>query len=242
MHGSPRHRPSNLLLRALSASELERLWPRLTEVDLPIKTFVANEGQPVQSMNFVEAGTVSMISMMRDGAQVEVGLVGNEGVTGLAAFLGAPTSPLGAMVQVEGSALRLPASSLPAALADAPTLSRLLLRYVDSFHSQVSQSAACNSRHDIEHRLARWILMTDDRVAGEAFAMTHEFMATMLGVQRPGVSLALAPLKKAGLVDYQKGMMHVLDRPGLEHVACECYEASRKRFDWLTAPAAAKNL
>jgi CRP-like cAMP-binding protein len=173
---------------------------------------------------------------MSDGAQIEVGLVGPEGVAGVSAFLGAPTSACEALIQVEGAALRLPVSSLQAALADAPSLLPLILRYIDSYHFQVSQTAACNGRHDIEQRLARWILMTDDRVGGHDFPIRHEFMSMMLGVQRPGVSIALAALRRAGLVQHEKGSMHVLDRTRLEKAACECYELVRKRFEWPPKP------
>jgi CRP-like cAMP-binding protein len=211
---------------------MERLWPRLIRAELPFKSVLWSAGEPVTGLHFVEAGTVSILAAMSDGAQIEVGLVGHEGVAGVSAFLGAPTSPFEALVQVEGAALRLPVSSLRAALTDAPSLMPLILRYVDSYHFQVSQTAACNGRHQIEQRLARWILMTDDRVGGHDFPMRHEFMSMMLGVQRPGVSLALAALRHAGLVRHEKGSMHVLDRTGLEAAACECYEMVRRRFEW----------
>ena len=116
-------------------------------------------------------------------------------------------------------------------------MSGLLLRYVDAFLHQVSQSAACNGRHQIEQRLARWILMTNDRIQSDRFLMTQEFMSHMLGVQRPGVSLAIRALQRAGLVQHEKGHMRVLDRPGLEAAACECYGAVQRRYAWLTSSA-----
>ena len=129
--------------------------------------------------------------------RIEVGLVGPEGMVGLPVLLGAETSTLEAMVQVDGVALRLSAAAFRAALTALPTLLGLLLRYVDAFHSQVTQSAACNGRHQIEQRLARWLLMTHDRVEGDSFQMTQEFMAAMLGVRRPGVTLAMSALQRA---------------------------------------------
>jgi CRP-like cAMP-binding protein len=140
-----------------------------------------------------------------DGVRIEVGLVGPEGMVGLPVLLGAETSTLEAMVQVDGVALRLSAAAFRAALTALPTLLGLLLRYVDAFHSQVTQSAACNGRHQIEQRLARWLLMTHDRVEGDSFQMTQEFMAAMLGVRRPGVTLAMSALQRAGLVQHEKG-------------------------------------
>ena len=176
-----------------------------------------------------------MVAMMEDGAQIEVGLVGPEGMTGLPLLLGAPTSALEGLVQVGGTALRLPAAAFRAALAEVPSLLGLLLRYVDAFHVQVAQTAACNGRHQMEQRLARWLLMTHDRVADDSFHMRQEFMSTMLGVRRPAVTLAVGALQRAGLVRHDRGQMRVLDRPGLEAASCECYETVRQRFAWLMA-------
>jgi CRP-like cAMP-binding protein len=236
MHGSAPHVVVNSILHALPPSELADLWPHLTSVDLPFKTVLLWPDKAIENLHFIESGIVSMITIMSDGSQVEVGMFGHEGVVGLSAFLGAPTSALEALVQVEGRAWRLPVSSLPAALSAAPSLSRLMLRYIDSHHFQVTQTAACNGQHEVEQRLSRWILMSHDRVDGDALPMTHEFMAAMLGVQRPSVSLAVGVLRRAGLVNHERGVMQVLDRPGLEAAACECYELVRKRFAWLTRP------
>jgi CRP-like cAMP-binding protein len=220
----------NRLLLGLPEAELERLSLRLERIRLPIHTTVLMPGQDIESVLFLESGTVSMIVMLEDGAQIEVGLVGREGAVGLPVILGATTSPLEGVVQVESEVLRLPASNLQAALADAPSLFGLLLRYFDAFHTQVSLTAACNGRHQIEQRLARWILMTHDRVDGDSFQMTQEFLSHMIGVRRPGVTLAVGVLQRAGLVRHGRGMMEVLDRPGLEAVSCECYELARRRY------------
>ena len=223
----------NRLLRLLPPAELERLWPRLEPVELVVRSVLLTPGAAVESVHFVETGTISMIAMLEDGTQTEVGLVGPEGMAGLSLLLGAPTSALEGLVQVGGTALRLSAAGFRAALAEAPSLLGLLLRYVDAFHVQVAQTAACNGRHQIEQRLARWLLMTHDRVEGDSFTMTQEFMSIMLGVQRPGVTLAIGALQRAGLVQHDKGSARVLDRPGLEAAACECYGIARRRFDWL---------
>lgn len=134
-----------------------------------------------------------------------------------------------------GTALRLPAAAFRAALAEMPALLGPLLRYVDAFHFQVAQSAACNGRHPIEQRLARWLLITHDRVEGDRFFMTQEFMSTMLGVRRPGVTLAIGTLQRAGLVQHDRGSAQVLNRRGLEAASCECYGIVQRRFDWLIA-------
>ncbi len=228
----------NMLLRRLPDAELELLRPRLEPVELKLKTLMFIPDGPVDSVFFVESGTVSMLAALEDGAQVEVGLVGREGMIGLPLLFGAPTSPVEAIVQASGTASRLPAAAFRTALAELPSLSGLLLRYVDAFHHQVAQTAACNGRHQIEQRLARWILMTHDRIEDDRLVMTQEFMSHMLGVQRPGVNLAVRTLQQAGLVQREKGQLRILDRSGLEAAACECYGAVQRRYAWLTEPPA----
>ena len=223
----------NRLLRLLPPAELERLWPRLEPVELPMRSVLLTPGATVEHVHFLETGTVSMIAMLEDGVQIEVGLVGSEGMAGLPLLLGVATSAREVMAQLDGTALRLPAAGFRAALAEAPSLQGLLLRYVDAFHVQVAQTAACNGRHRIEQRLARWLLMTHDRVEGDRFLMTQEFMSIMLGVRRPGVTLAIGALQRAGLVRHDKGWVRVLDRFGLEAASCECYGMVQRRFDWL---------
>ncbi len=221
---------NNLLLRRLPEAEHSALLRQMEPVKA--KTLLLVPEQVVDSVIFVERGTVSMLANLEDGAQIEVGLVGCEGMVGLPLLFGTATSPLEAIVQADGAGLRLPAAAFRTALAELPSLSGLLLRYVDAFHHQVTQSAACNGRHQIEQRLARWILMTDDRIPSQRFLMTQEFISHMLGVQRPGVNLAIRALQRAGLVQHEKGHMRVLDRPGLE-AACECYAMVQRRYAWL---------
>lgn len=228
--GPPRR---NLLLAALPDREWQSLQHRLHSVDLSLKQELMTPNEVIEAAYFVETGSVSMIADFEDGARIEVGLIGPEGMIGLPLMLGTTEAVLEAMVQIPGSALRLVAGEFGAALAEAPSLGPLLLRFVNSFHAQVTQTAACNGRHHIEQRLARWLLMTHDRAGGESFQMTHEFLSTMLGVQRPGVTLAVSMLQKAGLIRHERGRLHVLDRKGLEHVACECYGIVRDRYAWL---------
>ena len=230
---APRH-TSNRLLSLLPSTDLERLWPQLEPVKLSTKSVLLAMDMVVGSAYFIETGVVSMIAVMADGAQVEVGLVGPEGMVGLSLLLGTSTSPLEGLAQVGGTALRLPAAAFRAALAEMPSFLDLLLRYVDTFLFQVAQTAACNGRHRIEQRLARWLLMMHDRVEGDGFPMTQEFMSAMLGVRRAGVTVAIAALQRASLVQHRKGIARLLDRPGLEAASCECYDAIRRRSDWLT--------
>jgi CRP-like cAMP-binding protein len=222
------------LLRALPATDLERLWPRFDRVELRANTTVQKTEDPVDGLLFPEAGTVSMVAIFEDGSRIEVGMVGYEGVVGLPLVFGGSVSALEGLVQMDGRALRLPAAGFRAALADVPALLPLLLRYADSFLFQVAQSGACNGKHPIEQRLARWLLMEQDRCEGDSFEMTQEFMAIMLGVRRPGVTLAIGALQRAGLVVHGRGHLRVVNRAGLEAAACECYAHIRRRFEWLT--------
>ena len=223
----------NRILHGLPPEELKRILPRLELVDLAAKTVLIAPEQDVKSVHFVEAGIVSMISTLEDGARIEVGMVGFEGMIGLPVLLGSGTSPWEAMVQVDGRAWRMSAAALRSALTELPSLMKVLLRYLDAVQSQIAQSAACNGRHPIEQRLARWLLTTLDRVDGDRFLMTQEFMSTILGVRRPGVTLAVGALQRAGLVRHERGTMHVLDRSGLEAASCECHDVVRRRLSWL---------
>jgi CRP-like cAMP-binding protein len=201
--------PRNRLLQALPAADLEILRAELHPVQLDTHATLVTAGAPVESVHFVEVGTVSMIAALENGVRIEVGLVGPEGMVGLSLLLGAETSGLDGLVQISGHALRMSAASFRSTLSAVPTLLPLLLRYVDTFHYQVSQSAACNSRHPIEQRLARWLLMEHDRNEGDTFTMTQEFLSTMLGVRRSGVTVAVAALQQDGLVEHGRGMIRI---------------------------------
>jgi CRP-like cAMP-binding protein len=223
----------NALLRKFPASERERLLQRMQHVELPLGTILLEQDRAVPAIHFIESGSVSMIASLADGGETEVGIVGWEGLVGLPLLLNAPTSQCEAVVQLAGSAWRLPAGEYrPTLLGNAAAA---MLRYVDSFHFQVAQTAVCNSRHRVEQRLARWLLMTHDRSRSDRFAMTHEFLSKMLGVRRSGVTLALAALQRAGLVRHEWKAVYVTDRGGLEAVACECYASVQRRYEWLLA-------
>lgn len=225
----------NALLRQFPDAERERVLQRSQHVGLPLGAILLEQDAPLRAIHFIESGSVSMIAGLADGGATEVGLVGWEGMIGLQLLLSAPTSPFEAVVQLAGSAWRLPAEECQPAFLNGVTATAMatMLRYVDSFHFQVAQTAVCNSRHLIEQRLARWLLMTHDRSRSDRFSMTHEFASRMLGVRRPGVTAALGALQRTGLVQHRRGTVEVIDRGGLEVVACECYAQVQRRYDWL---------
>jgi CRP-like cAMP-binding protein len=223
----------NHLLAALPPDDFGLLADHLRRVDLELRQVLHEPGRRIEAAYFPEGGMVSMLAPLEDGHFMEVGLVGREGLVGLSVVLGARSTTTEAMVQMEGAALRVPAAALRAAFDAGAALRAPLLRYVQAYHGQVAQTAACNGRHPVDGRLARWLLMAHDRAEGDGFPMTHEFMALMLGVHRPGVSLAAAVLRKAGVIRYVHGRMTVLDRAGLEAASCECYGVVREQFEAL---------
>jgi len=170
---------------------------------------------------------------MEDGDSAEVGLVGPEGVTGLAVLHGGDRDSFEIIVQVPGTALRMDAAAFREELDRIPALRTILLRYALAHFEQVARTAACNGRHQIDQRLARWLLMAHDRVEGDEFPMTHEFLSMMLGVRRAGVTTAAGALQKAGFIQYERGRIEITDRPGLESAACECYGIARRAYDHL---------
>jgi CRP-like cAMP-binding protein len=179
---------------------------------------------------FVESGMCSLLATLEGGEQVEVGIVGREGLVGLPLVFGDDRSLVEARVQVEGTALRMDRAALRDGMEGSAALRRLLHRYALAFQAQVTLTAACNARHAIEQRLARWLLIAHDRAGADEFPITHEFISMMLGVRRPGVSLAAGVLQKAELIHYARGRMEVTDRPGLEAASCECYHVARREF------------
>jgi CRP-like cAMP-binding protein len=186
---------------------------------------------------FVESGMVSLLATLEGGEQIEVGVIGNEGLIGLPLIFGDDHSLVEARVQMEGTALQIGAAEFRAAMEESAALRRLLHRYALAFQAQVTMTAACNARHPIEQRLARWLLIAHDRAGGDEFPITHEFISMMIGVRRPGVTVAAGALQKAGLVRYARGRMEIIDRPGLEAASCECYHVARREFGRLLGPA-----
>jgi CRP-like cAMP-binding protein len=226
MRDSANTKTGNHILDTLPAESLERLRPHFHPVALVI-------GEPlhaVEHVYFPIAGMISVVATMADGASVEIGIVGREGMHSVSAFLSEDTPSQTAMVQLPGRALRLKTGLLRREMQVEASLQKLLLRYTQAVLSAVAQSAACNRLHLLEQRCARWLLACHDRAGGDAFPMTHEFLAMMLGVHRPGVTLAARSLREDGLITYNHGTLTALDRQGLEAASCECYRIIRDEF------------
>lgn len=237
-----RPHPRNLLLASLPGESLHRIWPHLTLVDLPLRQVLHEPETPITIVYFPETGWVSYLATLEDGDGAEVGVTGHEGVVGLPVILGDQSNDLEALVQSAGTAYSIDADVLRELMDADPLLRRQLLRFALVHLGQVARTAACNGRHHTEQRLARWLLMAHDRSNGGTFEMTHEFLAMMLGVRRAGVTVAAGALQRAHLIRYERGTIQVIDRPGLEQAACECYGASRRMLDRLFHPGNGRDL
>jgi CRP-like cAMP-binding protein len=223
----------NRLLARLPLKELERLLPKLRLVPLKFKRMLTEAGAGIDSVYFPVLGVVSAITILDNGKAIEVATVGNEGLVGLTAILGGLESPHRMIVQVGGQARRMEIEMFVTEMkADTP-FRRLLIRYHSAYLMQISQAVACNGLHTVQQRCCRWLLMTHDRVQGDEFPLTHDFLSQMLGVRRVSVTDVLKPLQKAGLLRNHRGMMTVLDRDGLEAASCECYGSLEKEFERL---------
>lgn len=220
----------NLILRSLAPDEWERVRPHLQRVRLPLREVLIAPHRPAEHVWFVEDGMVSLVSFMDDGATVETATVGYEGMIGVPVFLGGMETAGQAFVQIVGEAYRMPAQALRDEVRRDGTMARLLGRYVQCLFTLVAQGAACNRKHSVDQRCARWLLMTHDRVVGDDFALTQQFLSQMLGVRRATVSEAAADLQARGLIEYTRGKISVLDRAGLESASCVCYSIIRAEF------------
>ena len=223
----------NRLLEALPGEVSKRLCPTLVYVPFALGDVVYEPGERIEHVYFPTNSVVSLVYTTANGDTAEIGLVGNEGVVGVALFLGGDTMPNLAIVQVAGGALRVPASAMRAEFDRGGPFQHALLRYTQALLTQVSQTAVCNRLHPIEQRLSRWLLMTRNRLPSDEILMTHEFIAHMLGVRREGVSAAAHHLQEAGLIRYRHGHITILDREGLEAAACECCRVVKDEFDRL---------
>jgi CRP-like cAMP-binding protein len=238
----------NRLLAALPPEVLARLLPRFRAVPLTVRDSNMAPNTEIEAVYFVESGWVSLVSLLEDGGQSEVGIVGREGMVGLPLITGVDTAFVQAYAQADGTALRLGAATFRRAMDQEPEFRlrrtmdqepefrRLLLRYVEVMISQITQTAACNGRHGLEQRLARWLLMAHDRSEDDNLQITQEFLSMMLCVYRPTVSLAARALQKAGIIRIGRGRITLLDRDGLEACACDCYEIVRRRTAQLLGP------
>lgn len=223
----------NSLLARLPAGDFERLRPHLKPVTLRAHDRLMKPGIRTEKVYFPESGMVSLILSLEDGAAIEVGLIGNEGLVGVLPALGASLVTSEAVVQIQGMALWMPTDVLRIEVGLNPSLRAALMLYLQALFVQVTQSVACNSRHALRQRLARWLLMANDCGKTHEITLSHEFLAMMLGVRRPGVTVALGELKSAGFITTGHGRITIEDRQRLEEVACECYSTVKKEYERL---------
>jgi CRP-like cAMP-binding protein len=225
---------TNQLLSKLPPKEYQRLTPYLELVELPLRQVLQQPGDKVEYIYFPTQAMISLVSIMQDGSMVEVALVGKEGMVGISAILGGYSTTTQTVVQIAGSGLRIPAHILKAEFDRGEKLQYLLLRYIQTLFTQISQFVACNRLHSLEERLARWLLMVQDCLQTSEFSITQEYIAQMLGSRRSGVTVAAGTLQRAGIINYRRGKIEILNREDLENTACECYgivkaEVSRLR-------------
>ena len=221
----------NRLLALLSAQDYHALASHLELVPLDIKETIAERGQPIRYIYFPCTAVLSVLALMLDGQAVEVGTIGNEGFSGIDVLVDSDLATETFICQIKGKALRMPVADFKRAIDGNTPLRRVTLRYLQAYLSLVSQSVACNRLHHVEARFARWVLMTHDRVLGEEFYLTQEFLASMLGVHRPTISLVAGAFQQAGMIRYNRGHMTILQRQALEDVCCECYDIVNKQFE-----------
>jgi CRP-like cAMP-binding protein len=223
------HATKNNLLSKLPAEELAALLALSTHVEYDLRDVLSPSRQTIKNVYFPLTGMISLVTELKDGTTLESMTVGREGFAGLPLFHGVSTTPTMAMCQIEGAFLRMSAESFTGLLPNAPQLALLLHRYAQFAHEVVAQSAACNSMHLIEQRCARWLLISSDAVGSSKLGLTHEFLSQMLAVRRPGVTVAIGELEKLKLIEHRYGKVSILDKDGLERVACECYRTVKNR-------------
>jgi CRP-like cAMP-binding protein len=221
---------TNSILAALPDSEQKRILAGCDSVDIFFGDVLAEPGEPLQYVYFPTEGFISLVAKIDGQTRLEVGLVGNEGMLGVTLLLGVNTSPLHALVQGSGAALRMDAATFGRELNNSPALQGLLKRYLYVELEQLAQTAACTHYHVVEERLARWLLMTQDRAHSNVFHITHEFLAFMLGVRRVGVTTAAMSLHNRKLINYSRGDITILSRRGLEAASCGCYAADNASY------------
>jgi len=227
---SPRQ---NHLIAALPEAEYERLFPNLELVPMPLGLVLYESGAELRHAYFPTDSIVSLLYVMENGASAEIAVVGNDGLIGIALFMGGGTMPNRAVVQSAGFAYRLRGVQIQMEFDRYGSLLRLLLRYTQALITQMAQTAVCNRHHSVDQQLCRWLLLSLDRLDSNNLTMTQELIANMLGVRREGVTEAAGKLQQAGLIHYSRGHITVLDRPGLEARVCECYQVVKTEFDRL---------
>jgi CRP-like cAMP-binding protein len=214
----------NLILLALPPQECAQLFPSLEFVRLNLHHVMHEAGEVIKSAYFLNNGLGSVLTVLPDGKSVEVGLIGREGFVGLPIVFGFRTTPLRVVVQADATAYRVDVPTLRKILPECPNLEKQLQRFAMILAMQSTQLAACNRLHDVEERLARWLLMSHDRIGGETMPLTQEFLGQMLGTRRSSVSVAASILQKAGMITYTRGNVTIVDKPKLAEAACDCYQ------------------
>ncbi len=220
----------NQLLAALPVDDLKTIFSELHSVPLLQRDALYEVGAPIQHVYFPEEGVASILTTMENGASVEVGMVGFEGMLGLPIFFGSGISAHQVVVQLPGRALRMSAQACKAAFEKSPAIRTVVLGFFDSMLNLTTQTAACNRLHSAEQRFARWLLMSSDRLQSDDLPLTQEYLSAMLGIRRPGVTEIAGELQRSALIKYKKGQITIIDRAGLEELACECYSHDRQEF------------
>ena len=223
--------PRNRILAALPKEEFQRISADLEEFELIFADHIYETDEKIEQIYFPESGIISLLSSVEDQATLEVGIVGSEGIVGLPVFLGVEKSNNRAIVQGKGVALKISAANFLKQCERGEELSRLLRRYTLSLLTQISQSSVCNRYHQIETRLARWLLMSSDRMGKNEFLITQEFLSNMLGVRREAVNKAALNLQKQNLIEYSRGTINILNRKELEKSACKCYQIIKQESE-----------
>jgi CRP-like cAMP-binding protein len=228
---------ANRLLALLAPQERETVRAQLEELPLKLGQVLQQSAQPITHVYFPTRGVVSLVIEPKNGHSAEVATIGKDGMVGAALFLGVDRTPIKAFVQIPGEALRMRAEAFHNALGAQPTLRPAVARFMQALFAQVAQSVVCNGVHSVQERMCRWLLMTHDLVDGDELPLTQEFLAEMLAVRRPTVTVIAGTLQKAGLIEYRRGRIRVLERRALEDASCDCYAAVRAEIDRLL-PAA----
>jgi len=230
---SPPNADKNTLLKALPEDVRERLFPHLESVQMPLGEILYESGDRLDYAYFPTTSIISLLYVMENGASAEIAVVGNEGLLGIALFMGGQSMPSRAIVQSAGHGFRLKAQLLQDEFNRSGPFMHLLLKYTQALITQMSQTAVCNRHHSVHQQLCRWLLMSLDRLPSNELTMNQELIANMLGVRREGVTVAACKLQDDGIILYNRGRITVLDRPALEAQSCECYQVVKKEFDRL---------
>ncbi|MEX1058127.1 MAG: Crp/Fnr family transcriptional regulator [Natronospirillum sp.] len=232
----------NRLLAGIKPEAQRTLFPQMKLVDLAVGTVISEVQQPIDFVYFPLQCIVSLLNVMENGSSAEIAVIGNEGLVGIAVFMGGESTPSRAVVQSAGPALRLPAGALRKAFNNDAQMRDLLLRFTQTLIVQMAQTAVCNRHHTIDQQLCRWLLLSLDRLPGNTLIMTQELIANMLGVRREGVTEAAGKLQRKGVIEYQRGKITVLDRQKLESLCCECYAVVQRETDRLNGQSPALGL